>query len=75
VQRLRVPQPSVSKHLSVLRRVGLVNGRRRGRQVLYRTNPTQLKSIHDWTRYFEGYWTSQLERIKERAERRASPKP
>lgn len=75
VQRLRLPQPSVSKHLSVLRRVGLVNGRRRGRQILYRTNPAQLQSIHDWTRHFEGHWKRQLQRVKERAERRASTKP
>ncbi|MBX3133440.1 MAG: winged helix-turn-helix transcriptional regulator [Gemmatimonadaceae bacterium] len=72
IKRLRLAQPSVSKHLGVLRRVGLVSQRRHGRQILYRTNPAQLKAIHDWTRRFERFWTTQLDRIKDRAERRAA---
>jgi DNA-binding transcriptional ArsR family regulator len=75
VQRLRLPQPSVSKHLGVLRQVGLVRGRRRGREILYRTNPAKLQAIHEWTRFFERYWKDQLGRIKERAERTTSPTP
>lgn len=72
VERLRLPQPSVSKHLGVLRRVGLVSQRRDGRQILYRTNAAKLKPIHEWARHFERYWTTQLDRIKERAERRSA---
>lgn len=65
-------QPSVSKHLGVLHRVGLVTQRRHGRQILYRTNAVQLKAIHDWTRRFERFWTTKLDRIKQRAERRTT---
>jgi DNA-binding transcriptional ArsR family regulator len=65
---LRLGQPSVSKHLRVLRDVGLVHVRREGRQVLYRTNADAIKPLHDWTSTFERYWRNQLQRIKERAE-------
>jgi DNA-binding transcriptional ArsR family regulator len=61
-------QPSVSKHLGVLRRVGLVHVRRNGRHRLYRTNAAAIKPVYDWTETFERYWRHQLNRIKERAE-------
>jgi DNA-binding transcriptional ArsR family regulator len=64
-------QPSVSKHLGVLRRVGLVRVRRNGRHRLYRTNAQALKPVHDWTETFERLWRHQLERVKERVEARA----
>jgi|SRR5208283_1996011 len=64
-------QPSVSKHLSVLRRVGLVHVRRNGRHRLYRTNAEAIRPVHEWTETFERLWRHQLNRIKERAE--ASP--
>jgi len=69
VAALAIAQPSVSKHLRVLRDVGLVDLRRDGRQIFYRTNAAALRPIHEWTRRFERYWTHQLSRIKERAER------
>lgn len=63
-----IDQPSVSKHLGVLRRVGLVRVRRNGRHRLYRTNAAALKPMHEWTQTFERYWRHQLDRVKERAE-------
>jgi DNA-binding transcriptional ArsR family regulator len=69
VLELRLAQPSVSKHLKVLRDVGLVEQRRDGRQVFYRTNAEALKPLHEWTARFERYWRNQLVRVKERAER------
>ena len=71
VGRLGWPQPMVSKHLGVLKEVGLVNARSDGRQRLYRVNGETIKSIHDWTKAFEKLWDHQLRRIKERAERKA----
>jgi DNA-binding transcriptional ArsR family regulator len=65
---LGVPQPQVSKHLAVLRRVGLVAVKRRGRFREYRVNAQELRTVHDWTRMFEKFWTHQLDRIKQRAE-------
>ena len=69
VVKLGWPQPMVSKHLGVLKDVGLVAVREDGRQRFYRINGEQLKPIHDWAKTFERFWTRQLDRIKERAER------
>jgi DNA-binding transcriptional ArsR family regulator len=68
VAALGLAQPSVSKHLRVLRDVGLVDLRRDGRQIFYRTNAEALRPLHEWTSRFERYWRKQLTRIKERAE-------
>jgi DNA-binding transcriptional ArsR family regulator len=69
VDALELAQPSVSKHLRVLRDVGLVRARRDGRQVLYRTNAGAIRPLHEWAGTFERLWRNQLNRIKERAER------
>lgn len=71
VEALRVPQPAVSKHLGVLRKVGVVSVSRHGRHRLYRLNADELKPVHDWVKTYERFWTHQLARIKERAERKA----
>jgi len=71
VVRLRLPQPTVSKHLGVLRKVGVVTMVKRGQHRMYRLNAAQLKPVHDWVKTFERYWTHQLGQIKERAERKA----
>jgi len=71
---LRMEQPSVSKHLRVLKDVGLVSVRRDGRRMLYRTNAEAIKPMHEWTRKFERFWQHQLNRVKERAEAKADIK-
>jgi DNA-binding transcriptional ArsR family regulator len=71
VVRLRLPQPAVSKHLGVLRKVGVVTMVKRGQHRMYRLNGEQLKPVHDWAKIFEPYWTNQISRIKERAEQKA----
>lgn len=63
VERLGWPQPMVSKHLGVLKAVGLVQERRLGRQRLYRVNMQMLKPIHDWITPFERYWSESFERL------------
>lgn len=68
VTALGMEQPSVSKHLRVLRDVGLVRVRRTGRHMLYQTNAEAIRPLHEWTKTFERFWTHQLSRIKERAE-------
>jgi DNA-binding transcriptional ArsR family regulator len=68
VLRLRMPQPAVSKHLGVLRKVGLVSVSKHGQLRKYRLNARELKPVHDWVKTYERYWTHQLDRIKERAE-------
>lgn len=71
VAGLGLEQPSVSKHLRVLRDVGLVHVRRDGRQMLYRTNAAAIRPLHEWTSTFERFWRHQLTSIKERAEQKA----
>jgi DNA-binding transcriptional ArsR family regulator len=71
VGAMRLPQPAVSKHLGVLRRVRLVSASRRGRRRVYRLVPRELKTVHDWIKHYERLWTHQISRIKERAEQRA----
>ena len=61
-------QPSVSKHLGVLRQVGLVRVRRNGRHRMYRTNAAAIRPLHEWTETFERFWSHQLLRVKDRAE-------
>ena len=63
VQILGWPQPMVSKHLGVLKQVGLVSERRVGRQRMYRVNVEQLKPIHDWVTPFEQYWNESYDRL------------
>ncbi|MGE0593942.1 MAG: ArsR/SmtB family transcription factor [Vicinamibacterales bacterium] len=69
VAALGLPQPSVSKHLKVLREVGLVNVHREGRQMHYRLNVETMRPIREWTSLFDRYWTGQLARVRDRAER------
>lgn len=72
VETLRLPQPTVSKHLSVLRKVGIVTVSKQGQQRLYRLNAKELKPVHDWAKTFERHWSHQLAQIKLRAERVAA---
>ena len=63
VKLLGWPQPMVSKHLGVLKKVGLVSERRVGRQRVYRVNAEQLKSILDWVTTFGRLWDERLDRL------------
>jgi DNA-binding transcriptional ArsR family regulator len=74
VHAMEMEQPSVSKHLKVLKDVGLVEVRREGRQMLYKINAMAIRPLHEWTSTFEQLWKHQLLRIKERAEANAAPK-
>src|ERR1700733_9361173 len=71
VVTLGLSQPAVSKHLGVLRKVGLVAVLKQGKQRVYNLEAEKLKTVHDWVKAFEELWSHQLDRIKERAERRA----
>jgi DNA-binding transcriptional ArsR family regulator len=69
VEELGWPQPQVSKHLGVLRKVGLVSVVRKGRRRMYSLNGDELKPVYEWIKTYERFWEKQLDRIKERAER------
>jgi len=63
VEALGLVQPQVSKHLRVLREVGVVEVRRQGRQRLYRLNGHALKPIHDWVRRYERSWSERFDQL------------
>ena len=68
VAELGWPQPQVSKHLGVLRKVGLVIVAREGRHRIYSLNAQALRPVYDWVKSYERFWEHQLRRIKDRAE-------
>ncbi len=70
VRKLGWPQPQVSKHLSVLRQVGLVSVVQKGRRRVYNVNGQELQPVYNWVKMYEQFWKHQLCRIKARAEQR-----
>jgi len=63
VERLGLSQPQVSKHLGVLRAVGVVAVRADGRRRWYRVDGPALRPVHDWVRSFERTWNERLDRL------------
>lgn len=63
VELLPLAQPQVSKHLRVLREVGVVEVRDVGRQRLYRLNGQALKPIHDWVSNYERLWSDRFDEL------------
>jgi DNA-binding transcriptional ArsR family regulator len=77
VAKLGWSQPDVSKHLGVLRKVGLVDVERKGQHRMYRLNGEKLRPVYEWVKAYERFWEHQLQRIKNRAEqmeRESKPK-
>jgi DNA-binding transcriptional ArsR family regulator len=71
VLTLGLPQPAVSKHLGVLREVGVVSVKKQGKSRVYELNFDPLRSVHEWIKTIEQHWERQLDRIRARAERLA----
>jgi DNA-binding transcriptional ArsR family regulator len=71
VLRMKMAQPSVSKHLIALRKAGVVTMVKRGQHRMYRVEANSLKPVHEWIKVFELLWTHQISQIKQRAERKA----
>ena len=55
-QELGMTQPGASKHLRVLREVGLVRYRQAGKQRLYALDAARMRPVHEWTGGFELFW-------------------
>ena len=62
-RELGIPQPGASKHLRVLREVGLVRDRKSGKQRLYGLDARGLRSVHEWTGGFERFWSESFDRL------------
>jgi DNA-binding transcriptional ArsR family regulator len=65
VTLLDLPQPQVSKHLKVLREVGLVDVRQEGRERIYSLDASSLKPIHDWVKDYERMWSDRFDALEE----------
>ena len=63
VKDLAMSQPQVSKHLRVLRAVGLVTCRAEGRRRLYRLERARLRPLHEWLANYEQAWNDRLDRV------------
>lgn len=63
--RFAISQPAVSQHLATLRSAGLVHGRREGRRVYYRVEPSGLKPLIDWIAHHRAFWTDRLGRLEQ----------
>jgi DNA-binding transcriptional ArsR family regulator len=61
--KLGMPQPGVSKHLRVLREVGLVHDRKAGKQRLYGLDARGMRPVHEWTGGFEQFWNESFDRL------------
>src|SRR6202790_4688361 len=64
-QELGITQPGASKHLRVLREVGLVRDRKAGKQRLYGLDARGLRAVHEWTGGFERFWNESFDRLDE----------
>ncbi|MEX1080019.1 MAG: metalloregulator ArsR/SmtB family transcription factor [Homoserinimonas sp.] len=62
-EKLGISQPGASKHLRVLREVGLVRDRKAGRQRLYDLDAGGLQLVHEWTGGFEQFWNESFDRL------------
>ena len=62
-RELGMAQPRASKHLRVLREVGLVRDRKAGKQRRYGLAADGLRPVHEWTGGFERFWDESFDRL------------
>jgi DNA-binding transcriptional ArsR family regulator len=68
-QRLRMPQPSVSKHLRVLRDAGFVESRVDAQRRLYRLRPEPLLEVDAWLAPFRRFWSAHVDALERHLDR------
>ena len=69
MRRLRLPQPSVSKHLRVLREGGFVDSRVEAQRRIYRLNPKPLQELDEWLEPFRRFWSRHVDALEEHLDR------
>ena len=69
VDALPIAQPTVSKHLSVLREAGLVTVRKDAQRRLYSLNPAPLKELDLWLDRYRRFWTDRLDALEAHLDR------
>ncbi|MEO7271396.1 MAG: metalloregulator ArsR/SmtB family transcription factor [Vicinamibacterales bacterium] len=75
MQHLRLPQPSVSKHLKVLRESGFVESRVEAQRRVYRINPRPLQEVDAWLAPFRRYWSRHLDALEQHLDRMEKATP
>ena len=73
--QLRMTQPSVSKHLSVLRRAGFVEARVDAQRRVYRIKPEPLMEVDAWLEPFRRYWSTQVDALERHLDRMHQARP
>jgi DNA-binding transcriptional ArsR family regulator len=74
-RQLRMPQPTVSKHLRVLRDAGFVESTVDAQRRLYRLNPEPLQELDDWLAQFRRFWSRHLDALERHLDRMEQPAP
>ena len=75
MHRLRLPQPSVSKHLKVLREGGFVESRVEAQRRVYRLNPKPLQDVDAWLAPFRDFWSRHVDALEQHLERTEKVSP
>ncbi len=70
-RRLRMPQPSVSKHLRVLREAGFVEARVDAQRRVYRLRPEPLMEVDAWLAPFRRFWAAHVDALERHLDRMA----
>jgi DNA-binding transcriptional ArsR family regulator len=74
-RRLRMPQPTVSKHLRVLREAGLVEATVHAQRRLYRLKPAALEEVDAWLAPFRRFWSAHVDALERHLDRMDPPTP
>lgn len=74
-QQLRMPQPSVSKHLRVLRKAGFVEARVDAQRRVYRIRPEPLMAVDAWLAPFRRFWSGHVDALERHLDRMEDPPP
>ncbi len=68
-RQLRMPQPTVSKHLRVLREAGFVESRVDAQRRLYRLKPEPFQKLDDWLAQFRRFWSAHIDALERHLDR------
>ncbi len=74
-RQLRLPQPTVSKHLRVLREAGFVESTVDAQRRVYRVRPEPLQEIDAWLAQFRRFWSAHVDALERHLDRMDQPKP
>jgi DNA-binding transcriptional ArsR family regulator len=74
-RKLRIPQPTVSKHLRVLREAGIVEATVDAQRRLYRLRPEPLQEVDIWLAQFRRFWSEHVDALERHLDQAAQSAP